>query len=837
MTGGLQCQLHTVAPVSAVPSYSRGCRAGRRPPRQIPTRISLEQRRVTRHSQSLGSNTDNLVQLSISTYPLIGHRSPSLNAYYTNRHCRNSTVNHGNLVQCHSSKNRKSGLSMLLLNARSARNKTTSISENILDNNSDIVVVTETWFNEFDAANINDLTPPNFKFLGADRDGRKGGGVAILYRDSIKLSKVKSSSFQTFEHMITKTNHYGIVILYRPGTPPFTSIPLFLKEFEDLLDRLAQIPGTFFIVGDFNLHVNVNGAPGVERFLEILNSRNMAQHVHKATHRSGNTLDLIITPDDIDVSNVTSEATEISDHYTVTCTINTLNIHVVDKQHSVQRKFRPFRKLDMTVLTNKLNEALSEELLTSATSDCTTQLQNYCETLKKVLDELAPLKTSKATKRLSSPWYTDEIHLMRQLRKKNESIWRKSGLEVHRMIYIDHRNDVNQAIRAAKCEYYTTLLEKADLKVAFSTVNRLLASPSPQLPDQLGDGQSLCEQFASFFVEKIDAIRAAVDSVPTTHVEQVHAPDLRYTVTTTLNNFRKTSETEVEKIVKRSKSTTCALDPLPTDIVKKTASAHIPALTRLINTSFETGIVPVALKKALVTPILKKPGLDVNTLSNYRPVSNIPFTVKVMEKIAVQRLSEHLTVNGLHEELQSAYKPVHSTETALMRVQHDIANAMDTNQAALLVLLDMSAAFDTIDADILIDTLHTHLGVNGTPLKWCRSFLSDRCFAVKLGDSKSADHKLKYGVPQGSVLGPFLFTVYSAATEAILKKHGIKYHKYADDIQIYLFYRPHVPGDLVCAIYRIQACFKELKQLLTKRKLKLNDCKTESSSASTTWLT
>ena len=99
----------------------------------------------------------------------------------------------------------------------------------------------------------------------------------------------------------------------------------------------------------------------------------------------------------------------------------------------------------------------------------------------------------------------------------------------------------------------------------------------------------------------------------------------------------------------------------------------------------------------------------------------------------------------------------------------------------------MSAALDTIDANILIDTLHNRLGVKGTPLKWFRSYLSDRCFAVKVANSQSTDHKLKYGVPQGSVHGPFLFTVYSAATEAIPKKHAIKYHKYADDIQIYFF--------------------------------------------------
>ena len=206
-------------------------------------------------------------------------------------------------------------------------------------------------------------------------------------------------------------------------------------------------------------------------------------------------------------------------------------------------------------------------------------------------------------------------------------------------------------------------------------MNRLLASPSPQLPDQLGDGESLCEKLASFFTDKIDRIRAAVDSVPATNFDMNHNTDLEQSTTTTLDYFKKTSETEVS------------------------------ALTRLINTAFESGIVPVPLKKVLVTPILKKHGLDVNILANYRPVSNLPFTAKVMEKIAVQRISEHWTSNGLHEELQSAYKPLHSTETALMRVQHDIANAMDTNQAALLVLLDMSAAFDTIDANIVIDTL------------------------------------------------------------------------------------------------------------------------------------
>ena len=112
----------------------------------------------------------------------------------------------------------------------------------------------------------------------------------------------------------------------------------------------------------------------------------------------------------------------------------------------------------------------------------------------------------------------------------------------------------------------------------------------------------------------------------------------------------------------------------------------------------------------------------------------------------MQRLSEHLTSNGLHEELQSAYKPLHSTETTLMPVQHDIANATDTNNAEPIVLLYMSATFDTIDANILIDTLHNRLGVKGTPLKWFRSYLSDRCLAVKVRNSQSEDHRVRVRV-------------------------------------------------------------------------------------------
>ena len=120
-----------------------------------------------------------------------------------------------------------------------------------------------------------------------------------------------------------------------------------------------------------------------------------------------------------------------------------------------------------------------------------------------------------------------------------------------------------------------------------------------------------------------------------------------------------------------------------------------------MNNSFKQELFPITLRTAIVKPLLKSDTLDKDMLKNYRPVSNIAFVGKVLEKVAVRRLLDHLTLNGLHEEYQSAYKMLHSTETALLRVQHDIASVLDKNRAMLFVMLDLSSAFDTIDHEHL----------------------------------------------------------------------------------------------------------------------------------------
>ena len=145
-------------------------------------------------------------------------------------------------------------------------------------------------------------------------------------------------------------------------------------------------------------------------------------------------------------------------------------------------------------------------------------------------------------------------------------------------------------------------------------------------------------------------------------------------------------------------------------------------------------------------------------IGNYRPVSNLSFLSKLLERVVQKRLSDYLASNDLYNKHQSAYTQHCSTETLLVSVCDKIINAMCTQQITGLCMLDLSAAFDTIDHGILLERLSSWFGINGSALAWLSSFLGDRTFSVKVGESLSEPAPLLYGVPQGSVLVLFSST-------------------------------------------------------------------------------
>lgn len=220
---------------------------------------------------------------------------------------------------------------------------------------------------------------------------------------------------------------------------------------------------------------------------------------------------------------------------------------------------------------------------------------------------------------------------------------------------------------------------------------------------------------------------------------------------------------------------------------------------------------------------MKKKNLDPLVLSNFRPISKLPFISKVLERAVLIQVQEFLKKADVCEQFQSGFRSRHSTETALSKVFNDLFLHLDTGNCAILILLDLTAAFDTVDHKILLWRLEHCVGLKGTVLKWFESYLTDKSISVQMGQFSSSVAPLTCGVPQGSVLGPLLFTLYMLPLGFIFRKHGISFHCFADDVQVYLPLKVPVKESLQAVIN----CMSDIKTWMDLNFLKLNENKTE----------
>ena len=237
-----------------------------------------------------------------------------------------------------------------------------------------------------------------------------------------------------------------------------------------------------------------------------------------------------------------------------------------------------------------------------------------------------------------------------------------------------------------------------------------------------------------------------------------------------LCNFAEVTQEELKKFSKKPLSKSCQLDPLPAAVLKGCFTLLLPTITKIINLSLSTSTtcMPDALKVAILSPILKKSDADFEQFQNFRPISILKIVSKLVEKVAAIQLTDHIMSHHLVEVFQLAYKNFHSTETALVKVQNDILCAMDNDESVILLLLDLSTAFDTEDHSILLSRPQDRFGVKGTLLAWFKSYLTSRKQFVQVNDCNSTQCSLERGVPQGSVLAPVLYLLYTSPIADII---------------------------------------------------------------------
>ena len=260
------------------------------------------------------------------------------------------------------------------------------------------------------------------------------------------------------------------------------------------------------------------------------------------------------------------------------------------------------------------------------------------------------------------------------------------------------------------------------------------------------------------------------------------------------------------------------MEYLPTSVLKGVdVFLHAPLVAHLANLLFTEGCFPDRYKRAQVTPLMKHPGLDADNPTNYRPIFNLTTISKIIERLVLAIFRGHITGSQSFNVSQSAYRRHHSTETALLCILKDIYGKIDQGHSTLLVGLDLSAAFDTVEHSVLVTRLKRSFGVRGVLLTRIESYLIDRTQFIRLGSSSSAVTQCPCGVPQGSVLGPLLLVAYISSTSNTAAQFGV-------GTQMYVALSP---THINTSISNLQNCFTAVHLWFSQNGLVINPVESE----------
>ena len=709
--------------------------------------------------------------------------------------------NLGNLRSLQHTSSAVTSFSVGLWNCQSAVKKADFISGYANHLSLGLLALTETWITPENNATPAALST-NYAFSHTPRPSGRGGGTGLLISDNWKFTPLlPSNRYASFEYhaiMVTAPVKTYVIVIYRPPGQQGD----FVHELDTLLSSIPEQECPTLILGDMNIHLD---NPNSADFRTLVHSFDLQQVPTPPTHKAGKELDLILARN-CTTDNLTVTPLHCSDHFFIRFDVRLI------EQPSVPPPMVSFRRnlrnLSPTHFSSLVSSALPP-LSTFSSLGVNDATEALCSTLSSCLDSLCPLSTRPARSTQSHSWLSDTLRTQRSNLRAAERKWHKSAALDDLASYQTLLASFSSSITAAKKTFFNDKINGAtDARKLFSTFKTLLYPPPPPPATNL-----TADNFASFFTEKVAAIGKQFD--------QLSPPPKGATVNgSSFPSFTPLSESEVSKILTGSRPTTCPLDPIPSNILQAISPAVLPAITQVINASFNSGTFPSLFKVARVTPLLKKPSLDPTQVENYRPVSLLTLLSKTIERAASKQVTEFLSRNNLLDPNQSGFKSGHSTETG--SVTEALKTARAVAQSSALVLLDLSAAFDTVNHRILLSILSS-MGISGNAHSWFESYLTGRSFNVSWQGQLSVPHRLTTGVPQGSVMGPLLFAIYTTSLGPIIRSHGFSYHCYADDTQLFLSF----PPEDTTVSTRISDCLADISTWMKNHHLQLNLAKTE----------
>lgn len=724
------------------------------------------------------------------------------------------------------------------VNARSIVNKGPLLQDMITSHNLDILAVCETWIVDDDPAVIKlDAVPAGYSVAHLPRMSAtvrtRGGGLCIIHRDSITVKShplQQSLIYPSFECQLS-TLHVGgsklaaddviIAVIYRP---PSTSVASFVDDLSDLLVKVGDFIAAdrLIMCGDFNCPGVVSTSVCVE-LSSLLDVHELQQFVNSPTRRvssAASLLDLVIgSASSKRISQVAVMSTHgVSDHELLTWSF-IMNIRPRRQVHSY--RFRNLKKIDMERFKYDIR---CSDLFTEPASTADEFADQLDATITRILDVHCPLQSrcKLASSRLENRWLSTDAVAAKRSRRRLERKWRSSHSNDDYVAYRRECRVANRAIIQSRHEFYSRRINDAgsNSRKRWSVIRDALHLAERQEMNSAAHSHERCQSFAEHFASKIGNLKSALLQQFDGCASNVTVSDAVFTGMQ-LTSLNPPSVDEVTKLIHSMPAKSSPVDALPTSIMKSCVDVFSPLIARLAALSFSEGVFPMRYKTASVTPLLKKKGLDVENCANYRPISNLHTMSKVVERLFLSRIIAHVEQAPCFNRLQSAYRRGHSTETSLLKLTNDIYMAADNKLRTLLIQLDLSAAFDTIDSRILFMRLERSFGLSGIVLNWIRSYIDGRKQFIRLGNSQSDLASCLHGVPQGSVLGPLLFSIYIAPIADVIKSFKMQHTQYADDTQLY------ITLDGASSTLTMNDCFNAVHRWFTINGLSLNPDKSE----------
>ena len=671
------------------------------------------------------------------------------------------------------------------LNVRSlkCREHFVLVKNAVLENKFDIFTVSETWLN----SSVTDLEIeiPGYVIYRIDRQARVGGGVCAYVSRNYRteylsdISLITASGFHQLWLKIHVRNMKSFLVCttYRP---PDTSLSCFDSDLTENFIYASSFNVPIYLLGDLNCRLENSDDPGAKALVNFCRSYNLSILINtptRVTETSKSILDVILASDTRQVQTATVMESSISDHELIYVTLR-LKKARSKPIYITTRSFKHYSPIDFNN-----DVSLAPWSIVDVFDDVEDKIYAFDSLFTEILDRHAPVKTFKARCK-PNPCVTDNI---RGLMKTRDD-WRKKAKKTNDPLswtaYRYFRQEVKREIRIAEREFVAEQIQRNpnNTNNIWKAIRQCVPNKSTSQRTFSKSVKSVADEFNQFFVSvgqsTVDKITSLANECNLTlnqnyFVPRQYASSDQFTLSTV--DYK-----QVERIIAAMPSNKApGIDKIPIRVIKDSLNPIVHPITSIVNASFQNCVFPSKWKTAEVTPILKEG--DHEQANNNRPISLLPVLSKVCERVVHNQLTSYLQSNDTLSKSQSGNKRWHSCETSVIETTDTILNAIDKKKLTAVVLLDMSKAFDSVNHDTLILKLQD-VGISSDTLQWFRSYLSNRSQVVRIYSTLSEPLSVTSGVPQGSILGPLLFSIYT--NDLLLIPQKCSTQSYVDDTKL-----------------------------------------------------